>query len=131
MKYLIFILLLILLILSYYLSKKIMTLNNEYNRVVDKHTALFSLIKKKTETITADKDEEVVETLEKINTISDLNQRIIEILNYPDTSMNDDILAALNDYNEEVEHWDQVKKENRRLSMMLGYIEYNKYKVKL
>lgn len=131
MKYLIFILLLILLILSYYLSKKIMTLNNEYNRVVDKHTALFSLIKKKTETITAEKDEEVVETLEKINTISDLNQRIIEILNYPDTSMNDDILAALNDYNEEVEHWDQVKKENRRLSMMLGYIEYNKYKVKL
>ncbi|MDY3091697.1 MAG: hypothetical protein SOW61_02620 [Erysipelotrichaceae bacterium] len=131
MKYLIFILLLILLILSYYLSKKIMTLNNEYNRVVDKHTALFSMIKKKTETITADKDEEVVETLEKINTISDLNQRIIEILNYPDTSMNDDILAALNDYNEEVEHWDQVKKENRRLSMMLGYIEYNKYKVKL
>ena len=130
MKYLIFILLLILLILSYYLSKKIMTLNNEYNRVVDKHTALFSMIKKKTETITADKDEEV-ETLEKINTISDLNQRIIEILNYPDTSMNDDILAALNDYNEEVEHWDQVKKENRRLSMMLGYIEYNKYKVKL
>ena len=66
-----------------------MTLNNEYNRVVDKHTALFSMIKKKTETITADKDEEVVETLEKINTISDLNQRIIEILNYPDTSMND------------------------------------------
>lgn len=131
MKYLIFILLLILLILSYYLSKKIMTLNNEYNRVVDKHTALFSMIKKKTETITADKDEEVVETLEKINTISDLNQRIIEILNYPDTSMNDDILTALNDYNEEVEHWDQVKKENRRLSMMLGYIEYNKYKVKL
>ena len=131
MKYLIFILLLILLILSYYLSKKIMTLNNEYNRVVDKHTALFSLIKKKTETITAEKDEEVVETLEKINTISDLNQRIIEILNYPDTSMNDDILAALNDYNEEVEHWDQVKKENRRLSIMLGYIEYNKYKVKL
>ena len=131
MKYLIFISLLILLILSYYLSKKIMTLNNEYNRVVDKHTALFSLIKKKTETITAEKDEEVVETLEKINTISDLNQRIIEILNYPDTSMNDDILAALNDYNEEVEHWDQVKKENRRLSMMLGYIEYNKYKVKL
>lgn len=131
MKYLIFILLLILLILSYYLSKKIMTLNNEYNRVVDKHTALFSMIKKKTEIITADKDEEVVETLEKINTISDLNQRIIEILNYPDTSMNDDILAALNDYNEEVEHWDQVKKENRRLSMMLGYIEYNKYKVKL
>lgn len=131
MKYLIFILLLILLILSYYLSKKIMTLNNEYNWVVDKHTALFSMIKKKTETITADKDEEVVETLEKINTISDLNQRIIEILNYPDTSMNDDILAALNDYNEEVEHWDQVKKENRRLSMMLGYIEYNKYKVKL
>lgn len=131
MKYLIFILLLILLILSYYLSKKIMTLNNEYNRVVDKHTALFSMIKKKTETITADKDEEVVETLEKINTISDLNQRIIEILNYPDISMNDDILAALNDYNEEVEHWDQVKKENRRLSMMLGYIEYNKYKVKL
>ena len=131
MKYLIFILLLILLILSYYLSKKIMTLNNEYNRVVDKHTALFSMIKKKTETITADKDEEVVETLEKINTISDLNQRIIEILNYHDTSMNDDILAALNDYNEEVEHWDQVKKENRRLSMMLGYIEYNKYKVKL
>lgn len=131
MKYLIFILLLILLILSYYLSKKIMTLNNEYNRVVDKHTALFSLIKKKTETITADKDEEVVETLEKINTISDLNQRIIEILNYPDTSMNDDILAALNDYNEEVEHWDQVKKEYGRLSMMLGYIEYNKYKVKL
>lgn len=131
MKYLIFILLLILLILSYYLSKKIMTLNNEYNRVVDKHTALFSMIKKKTETITADKDEEVVETLEKINTISDLNQRIIEILNYPDTSMNDDILAALNDYNEEVEHWDQVKKENRRLSMMLGYIEYNKYKVEL
>ena len=131
MKYLIFILLLILLILSYYLSKIIMTLNNEYNRVVDKHTALFSMIKKKTETITADKDEEVVETLEKINTISDLNQRIIEILNYPDTSMNDDILAALNDYNEEVEHWDQVKKENRRLSMMLGYIEYNKYKVKL
>ena len=130
MKYLIFILLLILLILSYYLSKKIMTLNNEYNRVVDKHTALFSMIKKKTETITADKDEEV-ETLEKINTISDLNQRIIEILNYPDISMNDDILAALNDYNEEVEHWDQVKKENRRLSMMLGYIEYNKYKVKL
>lgn len=130
MKYLIFILLLILLILSYYLSKKIMTLNNEYNRVVDKHTALFSMIKKKTETITADKDEEV-ETLEKINTISDLNQRIIEILNYPDTSMNDDILAALNDYNEEVEHWDQVKKENRRLSMMLGYIEYNKYKVEL
>ena len=131
MKYLIFILLLILLILSYYLSKKIMTLNNEYNRDVDKHTALFSLNKKKTETITAEKDEEVVETLEKINTISDLNQRIIEILNYPDTSMNDDILAALNDYNEEVEHWDQVKKENRRLSMMLGYIEYNKYKVKL
>ena len=131
MKYLIFILLLILLILSYYLSKKIMTLNNEYNRVVDKHTALFSMIKKKTETITADKDEEVVETLEKINTISDLNQRIIEILNYPDISLNDDILAALNDYNEEVEHWDQVKKENRRLSMMLGYIEYNKYKVKL
>ena len=131
MKYIIFIILLILLILSYYLSKKIMTLNNEYNRVVDKHTALFSMIKKKTETITADKDEEVVETLEKINTISDLNQRIIEILNYPDTSMNDDILAALNDYNEEVEHWDQVKKENRRLSMMLGYIEYNKYKVKL
>lgn len=131
MKYLIFILLLILLILSYYLSKKIMTLNNEYNRVVDKHTALFSMIKKKTETITADKDEEVVETLEKINTISDLNQRIIEILNYPDTSMNDDILAALNDYNEEVEHWDQVKKEYGRLSMMLGYIEYNKYKVKL
>ena len=131
MKYLIFILLLILLILSYYLSKKIMTLNNEYNRVVDKHTALFSMIKKKTEIITADKDEEVVETLEKINTISDLNQRIIEILNYPDISMNDDILAALNDYNEEVEHWDQVKKENRRLSMMLGYIEYNKYKVKL
>lgn len=131
MKYLIFILLLILLILSYYLSKKIMTLNNEYNRVVDKHTALFSMIKKKTETITADKDEEVVETLEKINTISDLNQRIIEILNYPDISMNDDILAALNDYNEEVEHWDQVKKENRRLSMMLGYIEYNKYKVEL
>ena len=131
MKYLIFILLLILLILSYYLSKKIMTLNNEYNRVVDKHTALFSMIKKKTETITADKDEEVVETLEKINTISDLNQRIIEILNYPDISMNDDLLAALNDYNEEVEHWDQVKKENRRLSMMLGYIEYNKYKVKL
>ena len=131
MKYLIFILLLILLILSYYLSKKIMTLNNEYNRVVDKHTALFSMIKKKTEIITADKDEEVVETLEKINTISDLNQRIIEILNYPDTSMNDDILAALNDYNEEVEHWDQVKKENRRLSMMLGYIEYNKYKVEL
>lgn len=131
MKYLIFILLLILLILSYYLSKKIMTLNNKYNRVVDKHTALFSMIKKKTETITADKDEEVVETLEKINTISDLNQRIIEILNYPDTSMNDDILAALNDYNEEVEHWDQVKKENRRLSMMLGYIEYNKYKVEL
>ena len=131
MKYLIFILLLILLILSYYLSKKIMTLNNEYNRVVDKHTALFSMIKKKTETSTADKDEEVVETLEKINTISDLNQRIIEILNYPDISMNDDILAALNDYNEEVEHWDQVKKENRRLSMMLGYIEYNKYKVKL
>ena len=130
MKYLIFILLLILLILSYYLSKKIMTLNNEYNRVVDKHTALFSMIKKKTETITADKDE-VVETLEKINTISDLNQRILEILNYPDISMNDDILAALNDYNEEVEHWDQVKKENRRLSMMLGYIEYNKYKVKL
>lgn len=130
MKYLIFILLLILLILSYYLSKKIMTLNNEYNRVVDKHTALFSMIKKKTETITADKDEEV-ETLEKINTISDLNQRIIEILNYPDISMNDDILAALNDYNEEVEHWDQVKKENRRLSMMLGYIEYNKYKVEL
>ena len=108
-----------------------MTLNNEYNRVVDKHTALFSMIKKKTETITADKDEEVVETLEKINTISDLNQRIIEILNYPDTSMNDDILAALNDYNEEVEHWDQVKKEYGRLSMMLGYIEYNKYKVKL
>ena len=131
MKYLIFILLLILLNLSYYLSKKIMTLNNEYNRVVDKHTALFSMIKKKTEIITADKDEEVVETLEKINTISDLNQRIIEILNYPDTSMNDDILAALNDYNEEVEHWDQVKKENRRLSMMLGYIEYNKYKVEL
>lgn len=131
MKYLIFILLLILLILSYYLSKKIMTLNNEYNRVVDKHTALFSMIKKKTETITADKDEEVVETLEKINTISDLNQRIIEILNYPDTSMNDDILAALNDYNEEVEHWDQVKKEYGKLSMMLGYIEYNKYKVKL
>lgn len=131
MKYLIFILLLILLILSYYLSKKIMTLNNEYNRVVDKHTALFSMIKKKAETITADKDEEVVETLEKINTISDLNQRIIEILNYPDTSMNDDILAALNDYNEEVEHWDQVKKEYGRLSMMLGYIEYNKYKVKL
>ena len=131
MKYIIFIILLILLILSYYLSKIIMTLNNEYNRVVDKHTALFSMIKKKTETITADKDEEVVETLEKINTISDLNQRIIEILNYPDTSMNDDILAALNDYNEEVEHWDQVKKENRRLSMMLGYIEYNKYKVKL
>ena len=131
MKYIIFIILLILLILSYYLSKKIMTLNNEYNRVVDKHTALFSMIKKKTETITADKDEEVVETLEKINTISDLNQRIIEILNYHDTSMNDDILAALNDYNEEVEHWDQVKKENRRLSMMLGYIEYNKYKVKL
>ena len=131
MKYLIFILLLILLILSYYLSKKIMTLNNEYNRVVDKHTALFSMIKKKTETITADKDEEVVETLEKINTISDLNQRIIEILNYPDISMNDDILAALNDYNEEVGHWDQVKKENRRLSMMLGYIEYNKYKVEL
>ena len=131
MKYLIFILLLILLILSYYLSKKIITLNNEYNRVVDKHTALFSMIKKKTETITADKDEEVVETLEKINTISDLNQRIIEILNYPDISMNDDILAALNDYNEEVEHWDQVKKENRRLSMMLGYIEYNKYKVEL
>ena len=131
MKYLIFILLLILLILSYYLSKKIMTLNNEYNRVVDKHTALFSMIKKKTETITADKDEEVVETLEKINTISDLNQRIIEILNYPDISMNDDILAALNDYNEELEHWDQVKKENRRLSMMLGYIEYNKYKVEL
>ena len=131
MKYLIFILLLILLILSYYLSKKIMTLNNEYNWVVDKHTALFSMIKKKTETITADKDEEVVETLEKINTISDLNQRIIEILNYPDTSMNDDILAALNDYNEEVEHWDQVKKEYGRLSMMLGYIEYNKYKVKL
>ena len=131
MKYLIFILLLILLILSYYLSKKIMTLNNEYNRVVDKHTALFSMIKKKTEIITADKDEEVVETLEKINTISDLNQRIIEILNYPDISMNDDILAALNDYNEEVEHWDQVKKENRRLSMMLGYIEYNKYKVEL
>ena len=130
MKYIIFIILLILLILSYYLSKKIMTLNNEYNRVVDKHTALFSMIKKKTETITADKDEEV-ETLEKINTISDLNQRIIEILNYPDISMNDDILAALNDYNEEVEHWDQVKKENRRLSMMLGYIEYNKYKVKL
>ena len=130
MKYLIFILLLILLILSYYLSKKIMTLNNEYNRVVYKHTALFSMIKKKTETITADKDEEV-ETLEKINTISDLNQRIIEILNYPDISMNDDILAALNDYNEEVEHWDQVKKENRRLSMMLGYIEYNKYKVEL
>ena len=138
MKYLIFILLLILLILSYYLSKKIMTLNNEYNRVVDKHTALFSMIKKKTEIpnksiiiISADKDEEVVETLEKINTISDLNQRIIEILNYPDISMNDDILAALNDYNEEVEHWDQVKKENRRLSMMLGYIEYNKYKVEL
>ena len=131
MKYLIFILLLILLILSYYLSKKIMTLNNEYNRVVDKHTALFSMIKKKTEIITADKDEEVVETLEKINTISDLNQRIIEILNYPDISMNDDILAALNDYNEEVEQWDQVKKENRRLSMMLGYIEYNKYKVEL
>lgn len=131
MKYIIFIILLILLILSYYLSKKIMTLNNEYNRVVDKHTALFSMIKKKTETITADKDEEVVETLEKINTISDLNQRIIEILNYPDTSMNDDILAALNDYNEEVEHWDQVKKEYGRLSMMLGYIEYNKYKVKL
>ena len=26
-----------------------MTLNNEYNRVVDKHTALFSMIKKKTE----------------------------------------------------------------------------------
>ena len=130
MKYIIFIILLILLILSYYLSKKIMTLNNEYNRVVDKHTALFSMIKKKTETITADKDEEV-ETLEKINTISDLNQRIIEILNYPDISMNDDILAALNDYNEEVEHWDQVKKENRRLSMMLGYIEYNKYKVEL
>lgn len=131
MKYLIFILLLILLILSYYLSKKIMTLNNEYNRVVDKHTALFSMIKKKTETITADKDEEVVETLEKINTISDLNQRIIEILNYPDTSMNDDILAALNDYNEEVEHWDHIKMEYERLSMMLGYIEYNKYKVKL
>lgn len=131
MKYLIFILLLILLILSYYLSKKIMTLNNEYNRVVDKHTALFSLIKKKTETINAKNDEEVIKTLEKINTISDLNQRIIEILNYPDTSMNDDILTALNDYNEEVEHWDQVKKENRRLSMMLGYIEYNKYKVKL
>ena len=129
MKYIIFIILLILLILSYYLSKKIMTLNNEYNRVVDKHTALFSLIKKKSDTITSKNDEEVTKELERINNISDLNQRIIEILNYPDTSMNDDILAALNDYNEEVEHWDQVKKEYGRLSMMLGYIEYNKYRV--
>ena len=106
-----------------------MTLNNEYNRVVDKHTALFSMIKKKTETITADKDEEVVETLEKINTISDLNQRIIEILNYTDSYMNDEILNALDEYNEEADHWNHIKMEYGRLSMMLGYIEYNKYRV--
>ena len=129
MKYIIFIILLILLILSYYLSKKIMTLNNEYNRVVDKHTALFGLIKKKSDNITSKNDEDVTKELERINNISDLNQRIIEILNYPDSYMNDEILNALNEYNEEADHWNHIKMEYGRLSMMLGYIEYNKYRV--
>lgn len=131
MKYIIFIILLILLIITYYLSKKIMSLNNIYNRVVDKHTALFSLIKKKTEAVIQNNDDEkVIQELNRINSITDLEKRITQILDYPDEYLNDEIIIALEAYNEEVERWESIQNKDKRLSKMLGYIKYNEYRVK-
>lgn len=131
MKYIIFIILLILLIITYYLSKKIMSLNNIYNRVVDKHTALFSLIKKKTEAVIQNNDDEkVIQELNRINMIADLEKRITQILDYPDEYLNDEIIIALEAYNEEVERWESIQNKDKRLSKMLGYIKYNGYRVK-
>lgn len=130
----VYFILLILVLFTYILSKKILLIAQAYNILEDKHTKLFMALKKREDYLleTYKDDLELIGYYSDIHHNSNLSQRINEELELDSIDDEFDELTnearnLLKDYNDECDNFDSIKKQYPLLYKLQNYIDYTKY----